>query len=46
MADLQAPAETPMITLVRALARRQARLDAMPPPAANDASRTEESRKQ
>lgn len=34
--------ETPLITLVRALARRQARLDAMPPPAANDATKIEE----
>ena len=35
-------AETSLIALVKAMARRQARLDAMPPPAANDAVKNDE----
>lgn len=33
--------ETPLIAFVKALARRQARLDAMPPPPANENLPTE-----
>lgn len=34
--------ETPLLALVKAMARRQARLDAMPPPAANDAVKNDD----
>jgi hypothetical protein len=34
--------ESPLIAFVKALARRQARLDATPPPAANDDDKKDE----
>lgn len=34
--------DTPLIAFVKALARRQARLDATPPPAANDDEKKDE----